>query len=745
MSSLFYYQPGIRISGRYEVVGHPLKGGMGLVYLCFDHQEQRPVALKTFKPEFLPDRATRDRFLREGTTWVHLGHHPHLVHAYGVERVGDGREVYLVLELVAKEESRANASLRAWLVPHKPLPVEQALLFGLQIVRGMIHATAIIPGLIHRDLKPENILVGNDHVTNMGISRLRVTDFGLAAVLQDTTSKLQVEKDSDITRKRTLLTHGIVGTPEYMAPEQWEKPDVDLRSDIYAFGCVLAEMLTGEMLVKANPRQACGQLHQSGQVLKAIHNLPEVVVPLLTNCLVVDPDKRYSNWEILEKMLATTYTEATGQNPPSAEPTQVFNKIERVATGFSYHEIGASYMDISKASVAVEYFEEAVKKGQAEQEQRLVGAGLNGLGLAYRDLGNFTLAAEKFEQAMHIAREIGDQRGEGAALNNLGTCYHRLGRLKNALSCHEQRLSIAHKMGDYTGEGAALSGLGSIYEEMGQPDIAIRYHQQHLDIAREIEDRSGEVTSLSHLGISHFLLGQITKAESYHQEALDIAREIGDLRGEGRTFASLGQCCLQTNPEKAIRYFRKALSIARGVDDHQGMAGALGALAICMCQLEQWEEAEQLGRDSLEISDAMGATIVSGNTCLMLATLMMQRNRLLEALPLAERAAKAFSHVGYNIQYVQQAQQLVTQIQAAIRKQDTQVNSVQLAFKRFQNVDSLSEMQYIVIEFPFMTNSDFIAVIEQAIVQQVPLEQRPAFEQRLAWLRQISDEQKRGR
>jgi len=61
------YPPGARVAGRYEVAGRPLMGGMGIVYVCFGHEEQRPVALKTFRPEYLPDRAARDRFLREGT------------------------------------------------------------------------------------------------------------------------------------------------------------------------------------------------------------------------------------------------------------------------------------------------------------------------------------------------------------------------------------------------------------------------------------------------------------------------------------------------------------------------------------------------------------------------------------------------------------------------------------------------------------------------------------------------------
>jgi serine/threonine protein kinase len=106
------YPSGTLIAGRYEVAGRPLLGGMGIVYLCMDHQEDRPVALKTFQPQFLPNRTTRDRFLREGTTWVDLGRHPHIVRCYNIDRVGDGREVYLSLELVAHEQGRRDASLR---------------------------------------------------------------------------------------------------------------------------------------------------------------------------------------------------------------------------------------------------------------------------------------------------------------------------------------------------------------------------------------------------------------------------------------------------------------------------------------------------------------------------------------------------------------------------------------------------------------------------------------------------------
>jgi len=121
------YPPGSIIAGRYEVAGRPLIGGMGIVYPCMDREKDHPVALKTFKPEYLPDRASRTLFLQEGTAWVELGEHPNIVDCYGVVQHG-GLETYLVLELIAKEQGREGASLRDWIFPGHPLPVAHALL-----------------------------------------------------------------------------------------------------------------------------------------------------------------------------------------------------------------------------------------------------------------------------------------------------------------------------------------------------------------------------------------------------------------------------------------------------------------------------------------------------------------------------------------------------------------------------------------------------------------------------------------
>ena len=218
------YPPGTRI-GQYEIASRSMMGGMGVVYFCLDHgNNKKPVALKTFKPEFLPNREARDRFLREGTAWVNLGSHPHIVKCHAVEYIDP--VAFLSLELISKEQGMEDASLRSWM--RAPMKVEQALLFALQIARGLAYANIKIPGFVHRDLKPENVLVGADKLPDTNVNRLRVTDFGLAMILKEESGRLKGEGEE------THLTRGIVGTPLYMAPEQWNNQDVGIYTDLYA-------------------------------------------------------------------------------------------------------------------------------------------------------------------------------------------------------------------------------------------------------------------------------------------------------------------------------------------------------------------------------------------------------------------------------------------------------------------------------------------------------------------------------
>ena len=211
--------------------------------------------------------------MKEADTWVRLGKQPHIVRCYQVFQDSPRPDVYLALELVAKEEGREDASLRAWLTPGRPLSAEKALLIALQIARGMVHAAAAIPGFVHRDLKPENVLVGADRLSNAAINRVRITDFGLVRGLRSEEMTGVLSASETPTKPGHLTQMGILlGTAEYMAPEQWDGPNVAAQADIYAFGCILGEMVTGRMLVRGEPRRGLGEVHKCGAALAAVQN-----------------------------------------------------------------------------------------------------------------------------------------------------------------------------------------------------------------------------------------------------------------------------------------------------------------------------------------------------------------------------------------------------------------------------------------------------------------------------------------
>jgi tetratricopeptide (TPR) repeat protein len=658
-----FYPSGHRIARRYEVAGRPLFGGMGIVYLCFDHQEQRPVALKTFRPEYLPDRAARERFLQEGETWVRLGKHPHIVRCHAVFQDPPRPEVYLALELIANEDGRRDASLRSWLTPGRPLPVERALLIGLQIARGMAHATTVIPGFVHRDLKPENVLVGADRLSNAPINRVRVTDFGLVKGLR--AEQLTATGATDLSPAASRLTAvgALVGTPAYMAPEQWEGADVTAQIDIYALGCILGEMLTGYQLTQGGTPEELRQAHRGGQALAAVLVAPVALADLLGHCLAVEPGQRYVGWGVVEAALAAEYRSATGRPAPEPEAASVLSRAEQVAAGWSYGVIGSSYLQMGDAQAALGYFQQENQTGQVEKEPRLEAAGLTDLGNAYLRLGDVRRAKEHYERALAMDREIGDRAGEGTDLGNLGEAYRLLGNIQEAIGYYEQGLAIRREIGDRVGEGNTMGDLGIAYRQLGDLTRAIWYYEQALAIRREIGDRVGEGRDLGNLGIAYRQLGDVQQAVDCYERAVIISREIGDGLGEGNALGNLGVACQQLGEtRRAIWCYERALAIRRAIGDHMGEGRDLSNLGIVHGNLGDVRRAigyyEQAFTVWQELDDLVGMAEVSLNMVL----LYKQQGNQTRALYLAREAARLWGDMG-QVEYAQRAQQLVTQLE----------------------------------------------------------------------------------
>ena len=222
--------PGTRL-GPYEIVATLGAGGMGEVYRARDAKLNRDVALKVLLPAVANDPDRLARFSREAQVLASLNH-PNIAHIHGIEE--SSGVTALVMELVEGEDLSQRIARGA-------IPLDEALPIARQIAEAL--EAAHEQGIIHRDLKPANIKVRAD-------GTVKVLDFGLAkAIDQDAGRKSQ----ADLANSPTLSLHAteagiILGTAAYMSPEQARGKAVDKRTDVWAFGCVLFEMLTGRRL-----------------------------------------------------------------------------------------------------------------------------------------------------------------------------------------------------------------------------------------------------------------------------------------------------------------------------------------------------------------------------------------------------------------------------------------------------------------------------------------------------------------
>jgi serine/threonine protein kinase len=216
-------EPGTKL-GRYEIRSQIGAGGMGEVYLARDPKIGRDVAIKVLPSALSDDKERLARFEQEAQAAGSLNH-PNILAIYDVAT--DNGALYVVSELLEGETLRD-------VISGTPLPIRKALNLGLQAAHGL--AAAHEKGIIHRDLKPENLFVTVD-------GRLKILDFGLAKL----TERNGDESKSDLpTRKVNTDAGAVMGTVGYMSPEQLRGKPVDQRTDIFSFGTVLYEMLSGQ-------------------------------------------------------------------------------------------------------------------------------------------------------------------------------------------------------------------------------------------------------------------------------------------------------------------------------------------------------------------------------------------------------------------------------------------------------------------------------------------------------------------
>lgn len=300
-----------RLAGRYEVRSMIGRGGMAQVHLGFDTRLSRIVAIKMLRTDLARDSIFQTRFRREAQAAASLNHE-NIVAVYdtGEEEVTtpDGSTVsvpYIVMEYVE------GHTVRDLLAGGSPVPIDEAI----EIITGVLSALQYshTHGLVHRDIKPGNIML-----TNTG--KIKVMDFGIARALTDSQATM-------------TQTNAVVGTAQYLSPEQARGESVDARSDIYSTGCVLFELLTGQPPFKGDSAVAVAYQHVSElppAPSSITNDIPDSIDRVVLKSLAKNKEDRYTSAEAmradLHRAAAGTLVLAPEADSWQAPPTQVMDQ-----------------------------------------------------------------------------------------------------------------------------------------------------------------------------------------------------------------------------------------------------------------------------------------------------------------------------------------------------------------------------------------------------------------------------------
>src|SRR5215468_1070373 len=283
--------------GRYEIRSKVGAGGMGEVYSARDTQLGREVAIKVLPSSVAVDKDRLRRFEQEACAASALNH-PNILVVHDIA-THDGTP-YVVSELLEGETLRKR-------IGGTPLGQRRAIDYALQITNGL--AAAHEKGIVHRDLKPDNIFITND-------GRLKILDFGLAKLTQVDGGQVQ----TDIPTRRVDTDPGVVmGTVGYMSPEQLKGRAVDQRSDIFAFGAILYEMLSGRRAFhgeSAAETMSAILKEDPPDLSETNQNISPALERLVNHCLEKNPEARFHSASDLAFAI-----EALSDSSPSSTQT----------------------------------------------------------------------------------------------------------------------------------------------------------------------------------------------------------------------------------------------------------------------------------------------------------------------------------------------------------------------------------------------------------------------------------------
>ncbi|KAF2776188.1 serine/threonine-protein kinase [Streptomyces sp. OM5714] len=453
-----------RVAGRYELLEQFNNGGMGDVWRGYDAVLDRPVAVKLIRPQAVTSPHLAEefekRFRREARVTARI-QHPGVPQVYDAVLDESYEQLFLVMELVD------GVPLTAYVHPDHPLPVSWAVAVAAQVATVLSYAHDV--PVVHRDLKPGNILVARD-------GTVKVLDFGIAAILQTDVTKL-------------TATGSPIGTHQYMAPEQVRGARVTPRTDLYALGCVLHELLCGRTLFSGDSEWQLMTQHVNATPtpLRQLRDevpagLEELVLHLLLKAPEARPADVQEVYERLRPFLPGPGDESAPEETGPAgapDPTGIFRRpyAPRSRTGAAGGAQDAAPVVGPDAPPVVpaaerEALREQIREVHAhyvalmEEERYAQAADVVGelIEPAAGSLGSESRAVLRLRSWRAVSRQLaGDHRAALPEFEALADAYGRVSgpSSEEALECRAQAARCRGELGQVT---EALAGLNGVLE-----------------------------------------------------------------------------------------------------------------------------------------------------------------------------------------------------------------------------------------------------------------------------------------
>ncbi len=549
------------VDDRYSVIDHIGDGGMGSVFKAREREIDRIIALKLLHPELAPDIENQQRFIREGNLLSKL-QHPNVLTFYRFG-IWNGDIFYIAMEYLQGQ------SLSEVIAKETRLTCQRVLNIGIQICSAMAHAHS--HNIVHRDLKPGNIMILDDPTGDI----VKVVDFGLAKLLTD--------NGDDIGRMSQQLTQTgcLIGSVQYMSPEQCLGRIADPRSDIYAVGCMLYEALTGETPVIAdNP---IGVMHFHVNVMaeppskRLGKSLPVGLDFVVMRTLAKNPAQRYQSMTDLQadltSVLAGNGANLVGLNRFTTSTPSSF------LFPCSGKYIGAVFI-LALISVvgwlAQSQSHRPTSQARVELKHSAVKAPMGAPGLA-----------------------------------SLAALYAKQGRYVDAMPVYQKCLDMMEKSSTTAPHELALimCGLAQVCIHLDKYSQAESLYKRAVEIIEITAGRDHPETALKLVQLSYCykIQSKYAEAERACRRALAICEKSGGNNPDvAEILSSLGEIYrAQWKLEEAASVFRRGLEImeaSRGAN-HSEMAGLLDSLGEAYVVQGRYAEAAALAERAVTVTE----------------------------------------------------------------------------------------------------------------------------------------------